>query len=54
MSNVPCGLRLTPCLYYSRAAADAREAYAVTFTRSQFISKAYPPSSRCFPAQFSP
>ncbi|MCK6879731.1 hypothetical protein L8S23_21385 [Enterobacter bugandensis] len=25
-SNVPCGLRLTPCLYCSRAAADAREA----------------------------
>ncbi|EAB8703103.1 hypothetical protein DUV72_25470 [Salmonella enterica subsp. enterica] len=26
MSYVPCGLRQTPCLYCSRAAADAREA----------------------------
>ena len=26
VSNVPCGLRQMPCLYYSRAATDAREA----------------------------
>ncbi|WP_337065555.1 hypothetical protein, partial [Klebsiella oxytoca] len=26
VSNAPRGLRQTPCLYYSRAAADAREA----------------------------
>ncbi len=26
VSCVPCGLRQTPCLYYSRAAADTREA----------------------------
>jgi len=38
-SNVPCGLRQTPCLYYSRAAANARVRSAGVLTRSQLISK---------------
>ena len=39
-SNFPCGQRQTPCLYFSRTAANARVRSAGVLTRSQFISKA--------------